>query len=190
MFGDFSQRSTDPLRNLQHMCIVLNTQLRCALHEKGIHPLRLDELSGAIAQKIEKAETVSQIKSLPIQIVQEYCELSQKTQFDGLKPLINQAVIYIKSHLSDNLTVQETAKALVVNPNYLSCQFHRCMGIPFIDFVNRERIEQAASLLKYTNMQIQQIATAVGYNNTSYFAKQFMRFKKMTPSEFRGNGMI
>ena len=76
----------------------------------------------------------------------------------------------------------------MVNANYLSDQFHKEMGMTFIDFVNRERTMQAASLLKHTNLQIQQIAAAVGYNNTSYFAKQFVRFCHMTPRSFRNSG--
>ena len=78
----------------------------------------------------------------------------------------------------------------MVNANYLSDQFHKDTGMTFIDFVNRERVEQAASLLKHTNLQVQQIAALVGYNNTSYFAKQFMRFYRMTPRSFRNSGLF
>ena len=85
----------------------------------------------------------------------------------------------------DNLTVKDTARALTVNANYLSTLFHRDMGMTFIDFVNRERTNQAASLLRHTNLQIQQIAATVGYNNTSYFAKQFVRFQGISPSQYR-----
>jgi YesN/AraC family two-component response regulator len=92
---------------------------------------------------------------------------------------------YIKEHLSENLTVKDTAKALTVNANYLSSQFHQHMGIPFIDFVNRERVQQAASLLSSTHLQIQQISQFVGYNNTSYFAKQFTKFMGVSPRQYR-----
>jgi AraC-like DNA-binding protein len=59
------------------------------------------------------------------------------------------------------------------------------MGMTFIDFVNKERTDQAASLLRHTNLQIQQISAAVGFNNTSYFAKQFLRFQGVSPSLYR-----
>ena len=87
--------------------------------------------------------------------------------------------------MADNLTVKDTANALTVNANYLSTLFHNEMGMTFIDFVNKERTNQAAALLKHTNLQIQQIASAVGYNNTSYFAKQFLRFQGVSPSHYR-----
>ena len=48
----------------------------------------------------------------------------------------------------------------------------------------------AQALLKHTNLQIQQIAATVGYNNTSYFARQFVKFHRMTPRAYRNSGML
>ena len=180
-------RNSNPLRNAQNYCIVLNTQLRHALEESGVHPYRVDLLSNQIGMQIEQFKALSDIHAFFTQIVREYCRLVQEHTYPNLKPLINLSVAYIKEHLTDNLTVKDTAKALTVNADYLSALFHRDMGMTFIDFVNKERTRQAAALLKHTNLQIQQIASLVGYNNTSYFAKQFVRFQKVSPSQYRRN---
>ncbi len=191
MIGQYSPgeqtdiRNTNPLRNTQNYCIVLNTQLRHALEESGIHPYRVDRLSNEIGLEIEQLKSTKEASRFFSQIIRRYCRLVQEHAYPNLKPLTNLAVTYIKEHLADNLTVKDTAKALTVNANYLSTLFHREMGINFIDFVNKERTEQAATLLKHTNLQIQQIASAVGYNNTSYFAKQFLRFQGVSPSQYR-----
>ena len=178
-------RNANPLRNAQNYCIVLNTQLRHALEDTGIHPYRVDRLSNQIGLEIEQLKNISQVPDFFGQILRRYCRLVQEHTYPNLKPLTNLAVTYIKEHLADNLTVKDTAKALTVNANYLSSLFHKEMGISFIDFVNKERTEQAASLLTHTNLQIQQIASSVGYNNTSYFAKQFLRFQGVSPSQYR-----
>ncbi len=183
-------RNTNPLRNAQNYCIVLNTQLRHALEESGIHPYWVDKLSNEIGLEIEQLKNVAQLPVFFSQIIRRYCRLVQEHAYPNLKPLTNLAVTYIKEHLADNLTVKDTAKALTVNANYLSSLFHQEMGMTFIDFVNRERTNQAAALLKHTNLQIQQIASNVGYNNTSYFAKQFLKFQGATPSHYRRNANI
>ena len=183
-------RNPDPLRNLQNMCIVMNTQLRHAMEERKIHPYRLDTVSTEIARKIETLKTPEEVQPFFSQIIRMYCELALEKNYAHLKPFSRQAVVYIKNHLTDNLTVKSTADALLVNANYLSGKFHREVGMTFTDFVNRERTEQAAALLRHTNMQIQQIAAAVGYNNTSYFAKQFVRFHGATPREYRSSGIL
>lgn len=185
---DFSSRNPDPLRNSQNMCIVMNTQLRHALEDCGIHPYRLDHVSDRIARRIERVKDQNEVQKLFWEILREYCQLAREKDYSNLKPLINLAVTYIKTHLTDNLTVKGTAAALGVNPDYLSAQFHREMGLTFMDFVNRERIRQAAALLERTNLQIQQIAAMVGFNNTSYFAKQFARYQGLSPRAYRSRG--
>lgn len=178
-------RNTNPLRNAQNYCIVLNTQLRHALEKSGIHPYQVDRLSNQIGLEIEQLKSTKQLPQFFRQVLARYCRLVQEHTYPQLKPLTHLAVTYIKEHLADNLTVRDTAAVLTVNANYLSGTFHRDMGVTFIDFVNRERTRQAAALLKHTSLQIQQIASTVGYNNTSYFAKQFMRFYGVSPSQYR-----
>lgn len=183
-------RNPDLLRNAQNFCIILNTQLRYALEERRVHPYRLDRISNEIATQIERLKSLEEVSCYYPRIIRQYCDLALEKSYPHLKPFIRQAVVYIKNHLTDNLTVKATAEALVVNANYLSGQFHREMGITFTDFVNRERTAQAASLLRHTDMQIQQIAAAVGYNNTSYFAKQFVRFHGVSPREYRTSSIV
>lgn len=180
-----SVRNTNPLRNAQNYCIVLNTQLRHALEASGIHPYQVDRLSNDIGLEIEQLKNISQLPDFFSGVIRRYCRLVQEHAYPNLKPLTNLAVTYIKEHLADNLTVKDTAKALTINANYLSSLFHKDMGMTFIDFVNKERTNQAAALLRHTNLQIQQIASTVGYNNTSYFAKQFVRFQGISPSHYR-----
>lgn len=180
-----SVRNTNPLRNAQNYCIVLNTQLRHALETSGIHPYHVDRLSNEIGLEIEQLKNISQLPDFFSGVIRRYCRLVQEHAYPNLRPLTNLAVTYIKEHLADNLTVKDTAKALTINANYLSSLFHKDMGLTFIDFVNKERTNQAAALLRHTNLQIQQIASTVGYNNTSYFAKQFVRFQGVSPSHYR-----
>lgn len=178
-------RSPNPLRNAQNLCIVANTQLRHAMEESGIHPYTLDKLSSEIAMKIEKLRTQKEANNYSLEIIRRYCELAQEPKVSHLKPFSRLTVTYIKAHLSDNLSVKSTAQALVVNANYLSSQFHKEVGMTFTEYVNRERVKQAATLLRHTRLPINHIATSVGYNNTSYFAKQFAKYKGMSPGSYR-----
>ncbi len=183
-------RNADPLRNFQNYCIVLNTQLRHALEESGIHPYRLDRLSHEIGLEIENLRSTDNAQDFVFLVIQRYCRLVQESAYPNLKPLIHLAVTYIKEHLNEDLTVKKTARILGVNANYLSAQFHESMGLTFIGFIHRERTKQAAALLKHTNLQIQQIASIVGYNNTSHFARQFQRFQGTSPRHYRQWGTL
>ncbi len=184
-YADTFVRSPDALRNAKNLCIVLNTQLRHAMEESGVHPYRLDRLSGAIGVEIEQHRTLAEVNNYWREIIRRYCELAQNQDERSLSSLVRMAVTYIKSHLSDNLTVKDTAAGLLVHPDYLSSRFHQEMGVSFITYVNRERVRQAAALLERTEMTVQQIASDVGYNNTSYFARQFAREMGLSPRAYR-----
>ena len=183
--SDTAVRNQNPLRNAQNYCIVFNTQLRYAMEQCGIHPYRVDKLSNEIGIQIEQMTEISKLQDFFAYMIRQYCRMVQQHAYPNLNPLTNLTVEYIKEHLSDNITVKDTAKALTVNANYLSTQFHQNMGISFIDFVNRERVHQAAALLGNTHLQIQQICQIVGYNNTSYFSKQFARYMGTSPRVYR-----
>ena len=185
--ADVQERSTNPVRNAQNYCIILNTQLRRALEENEIHPYVLDSLSGEIGKQIEGLKSVDEAKDFMIHSIRRYCELVRKHKHPKLGPLVHLAVTYIAEHLSEDLTVKKAAQELSVNANYLSTVFKQEMGLSFIDYVNQQRVEQAERLLSETAFTIMRIATTVGYNNTSYFAKQFVRFKGVTPTEYRKN---
>jgi YesN/AraC family two-component response regulator len=180
-----TMRNPNPMRNAQNYCIVFNTQLRQAMEQCGIHPYRVEKLSNEIGSQIEQLTELSKLKDFIKFMIRQYCRLVQKHTYPNLDPLTNLAVEYIKEHLSDNLSVKETARALTINADYLSAQFHRHMNISFIDFVNQERVKQAGALLVSTHLQIQQISQIVGYNNTSYFAKQFSRYMGVSPRTYR-----
>lgn len=181
-------RNPNVLRNTQNMCIVLNTQLRHALEDCGIHPYRLDTVSGRIGTEIEKLRSAEAAASFCAEIVRRYCELALEKNYVNLNRLTRQAVIYVKNHLADNVTVKDTAAALQVNANYLSGLFRKETGMTFIAFLNKERAAQAAAFLRRTDMPIRRIAASVGYNNTSYFARQFAVYYGCSPKEYRLQG--
>ena len=189
LITDISQihRNKNPLRNAQNLCIIMNSLLHFSLQEADIHPYLLDKLSNEIAIKIENTTSYTGLQKLCDEILRKYCELVQNHHYKNVKPLIREAIIYTLSNLSDNLSVQIVAGSLHVNPDYLSHLFVQETGIHFAAFINQERIKQAASLLLHTHSPTKQIALAVGYNNISYFSKEFQKQNHMTPSQYRKN---
>lgn len=183
-FEGVSKRSSSPLRNLQNYAIVINTQLRHSL-EGQIHPYKLDKVSDQIGREIEELTSIGSGYEFFSEIIKRYCSLVRENAYPNLKPLAHLAVTYIKERLNQELSVKEVAKALTVNANYLSWFFKKEMKMSFTDFVNSQRIKQAKNLIRFTNMQIQQIAYLVGYNNTNYFVKNFYKFTSQTPTEYR-----
>lgn len=111
-------RSKDPLRSAQNKCIIMNSQLRSAVSKCGVHPFFLDSLSSQIAGKIEALTSVRQAGYLTEEMLREYCSLAQQNALPQTEPLVQETMLYIKTHLSEPLSVKTIAAALAVNADY------------------------------------------------------------------------
>ena len=88
-------------------------------------------------------------------------------------------------NVSQNTTVEEYAKKLNLS---LSAFFKRCVaetGFSPKEFIQRQRLQRAQSLLKYSEYTISDIALQVGYANAFSFSKAFRKATGQSPKEYR-----
>ncbi len=97
---------------------------------------------------------------------------------------ITPAFEYINEHYSDDITAKSVAEHCHLSYSYFSRQFKKITGIAFTQYLNFLRITEAEKMLLDQHISITDIGFAVGFTDTSYFIKQFKRFKKMTPKKF------
>ena len=57
--------------------------------------------------------------------------------------------------------------------------------MPFVQYVNRLRVNHACELLISTDKAITEVCYDCGFNNLSNFNRQFLALKAMPPSQFR-----
>ena len=74
---------------------------------------------------------------------------------------------------------------LGLSPSYLSRTVCTLFGQSFKDLLMAERFEAAKELLSTTNMSIGEIINRVGYENSSYFHKEFRKRYAQTPGAYR-----
>lgn len=92
---------------------------------------------------------------------------------------------YIRSNLNSELNRMELTKVVHLHPDYLSAMFRKNMGVSLLEYITRERIREAKSLLLSTDMPISEIAIRTGFQTISYFSKQFKKHENMTPYQYR-----
>ncbi|MDO5425049.1 MAG: response regulator [Eubacteriales bacterium] len=93
---------------------------------------------------------------------------------------------YIHSHLEEKLDRDTLAAKVYLSPDYLSHCFKRQTGVSLTNYIIGERIEEAKRLLSKKDLNIRDIAISCGFQNISYFTRQFKKSTGMTPREFRG----
>lgn len=92
---------------------------------------------------------------------------------------------YIERHLED-VTLSDLAKEVYMSPAYISRYFKSKTKKNFHIYLNEQRMEKAAVLLKDRNYRICDISSFVGYKNPFNFTRAFKKFYGITPSEYRG----
>lgn len=91
----------------------------------------------------------------------------------------------IHTHLGEELTQGQLAKAVGSSPQSFSRFFKHAMGKPYVQYVNELKIHKVCRALIETDASITEVALDAGFNNLSHFNEQFLRFKKVTPKAYR-----
>ncbi|EDM43640.1 AraC-type DNA-binding domain-containing protein [unidentified eubacterium SCB49] len=100
---------------------------------------------------------------------------------------IGHVVKFIRENLTDkNINVDQLAEKAYMSTSSFHKKFKNTLGISPIDFINSEKIKFAKKLMKRNKkMLISEIAYKSGFNNVSYFNRQFKKLEFMTPQQFK-----
>lgn len=181
----FEQRLSDPVRNAKNYCIIMNTLLRKAAEQGGVHPVYLDSTSSSYAARIEQLSTIEAIPSLMVEMFRGYCRLVRSHAMKHYSPPVQKVITLVDSDLTANLSLRTLAQALNVSGSYLSTLFKKETGKTLTEYINERRIHHAMHLLRTTRLQVQTVAQHCGIVDVQYFSKVFKKITDMTPKEYR-----
>ncbi|MCR8658819.1 AraC family transcriptional regulator [Paenibacillus endoradicis] len=99
--------------------------------------------------------------------------------------MIDHAVQYIEKNYERELSLEETAEHVHLNPYYFSKVFKQQTGETFIDYVTNIRIHHAKQWMRNKDISLKEICYLVGYNDPNYFSRVFKKVVGKTPSEYR-----
>lgn len=103
------------------------------------------------------------------------------------KSILDPVIDYMNENLHQNLTLREAAKMCFISPSYFSKIFYEEIGENFSSYRTTLKMNQAKTMLRTTDKLIKQIALDLGFNDDSYFTKQFKSYEGITPRQYRKN---
>ena len=98
---------------------------------------------------------------------------------------LKSAIVYIHEHYSEPICRDDLADMTNLSRSRFHAVFHRLTGMGAMDYVKHRRIQAAQTLLLTTDNQVQEIASAVGYNDPLHFTRQFTATVGCCPRAFR-----
>ena len=163
---------------------------RTALDSKDIKNETILDINNRYLKKIEQSTNLQEITEI-LSVITEL--MSGKIfSFHGVRHFsaLRKAERYIWENYTRKISLQEIAEASGLSAPYFSTIFKQEMGENLSNYLNRLRVEKAASMLVNTNLPISGIASACGFEDQSWFSKIFKSYTSLTPGKFREQGSI
>ena len=101
--------------------------------------------------------------------------------------IISDAIEYMRKNVQKQITLEEVAKQVFLNPVYFSRLFKEKTGINFLEYHTRLKIEKAKELLKEHKYKIYEVGEMIGYSSNQHFRKLFKEYTGFTPIEYRNS---
>jgi AraC family transcriptional regulator len=105
---------------------------------------------------------------------------------DGLSSYTLRRVLdYIRSHLSQDLSIIDLAQVAGMSPYYFLRMFKKSMHVTPRQYIIQTRIDRAKELLRSRELSIADIALQCGFTNQSHFTNIFRQLTETTPKAYR-----
>lgn len=98
--------------------------------------------------------------------------------------VIMKALEYMERNYSQNISLEDVADRVFLNPVYFSRLFRQQVGETFTQYLTRIRMEKAMQLLKENRYKTYVVGEKVGYSNCKYFTRVFKQFTGYTTTEY------
>lgn len=102
-----------------------------------------------------------------------------------LSAKLQNVIDYMTTHYNEPLTAEEMAESANLSYSYFSRIFKQVTERSFSEYLNYIRISESEKLLLTTDMNITEIAMAVGFSTSSYYIQQFRHYKNLSPKQFK-----
>lgn len=97
------------------------------------------------------------------------------------------AIIYMETHLDENISVQDVAKASGYSYYHFTRVFQSVLGENIGNYIQKRRLSSATQKLLYSEKRIIDIAIESGFDSSESFSRAFKNIYQVSPSMYRKN---
>ena len=139
-------------------------------------------------QQCETLSTMEEVYVLQYNMVIDFTNQIGKYMFPyKLSPVIQACTNYIIQHLNVPLTARDVIEFSSRSKSALSEQFKKETGSTIGEYITNRKIDEAKTLLKYTDRSIADICNYLAFSSQPYFHNVFKKNTGMTPVEYRNS---
>lgn len=157
-----------------------------------LKPVDPDELEASIRRAIRQVEAERRLEALaPVQQEPELsapeAEEAPRAESENSQTALVMAHVrrYLENNYMFDISLDSVGEILHISPAYLSAQFKKYQKMNFLDCLTELRINAAKELLNDPFRSSAEVASMVGYEDASYFARAFKKRTGVTPTQYR-----
>lgn len=98
---------------------------------------------------------------------------------------LDNAIKFIHSSYHNDIVLRQLAELSYLSEGQFCRKFKHLTGFTPFSYINRYRILKSCERLTDQTKKITEIASSCGFNNISYYNREFIKYMKMTPSAYR-----
>ena len=158
-----------------------------------LKPVDPDELEASVRRAMRQIETERKLEELAAAQPQPEQTETEEEAEDAPEESENSQTALVMAHVRRyleynymfDLSLDSVGEILHISPAYLSAQFKKYQKMNFLDCLTELRINAAKELLADPFRSSAEVASMVGYEDASYFARAFKKRTGMTPTQYR-----
>ena len=113
------------------------------------------------------------------------CGGNDKQYDSALKQKLASVHDYIDVHFSEDLSLEKLSSKFYISKFYLTREYKKIYGMTIFQHVITARINHGKNLLRFSDKSVEEIAHLCGFNDQSYFARQFKKAENLTCFAYR-----
>lgn len=183
--GHIGLMSEDAIRKSKYALVSAIAIIARAVIDVGVPVASSYGLSDSYIAKTDAAFSSSQIHTLMMDCIIDYCKLVKLQAHREYPKWIRSIMEYCSEHLHEPIDLLQLSEHVHMNITYISVQFKKITGHSIRHYINELRVDEAKYLLRFSDNSIQEISMILNFSTQSYFAKVFQEFTGMLPNTYR-----
>ena len=136
-------------------------------------------------RKVDSATSSQRLNEVFMHSIIDFCALVKKNKKANYPFCIRNCIEYINQNLNKNMSLLDISNELQMNPEYISNQFKKIVGIYLRDYINKRKVEEAKFLIQCTNVSLLEISTTLSFADQSHFSKVFKKYTDISPNQYK-----
>ena len=152
----------------------------------GLDVEKTYQLMDYYSREAERLTSVEAVVKLQHAMVMDFCKRTGAARRpEDISSDVWHCMNYIRSHVYEPITVADIASDVHRSISYVTKKFRQELNTHMTAYVNRCKLEEAQTLLIYSEKTLAEISHDLCFSTQSYFQNLFKREYGITPSQFR-----